>query len=253
MYSNYSIFTAIPIVQMEKDDFKCEKIEAYETIAALIALLIFVTITTISCYVYRFEIKVLLFEKLNWHPFDKQETDEGKLHDVYLMYCQADESWVLSTLLVGLTNCGYKTCVPDRDFAVGASTASEMAEAFSNTHRVLVVVSQSFINNKYAMSDFYHAYEHDRSATRRRFLVLVKLREKINFGKHEIFKKYLSTNYFLPIRVSSFWSRLRYWLPPIRQERLPAITDNISVDEAFIDEEEDDSSDVEPLILLDNL
>ena len=232
-----SFLLAVPIVQMDKDDFICKRKNAYEAIAALIALMIFVAITSISCYVYRFEIKVHLFEKLDWHPFDKQEEDDGKKHDVYLMYCQADESWVINTLLVGLNKFGYKTCVPDRDFAVGASTAAEMAEAFSKTRRVLVVLSQSFVNNKYAMSDFYHAYEHDRSATRRRFLVLVKLREKINFGRHDIFKKYLSTNYFLSITISSFWSRLRYWLPPIDEQRLPTITDNMATEDIASDEE----------------
>ena len=239
---------------MDKEEFQCEYSKAYETVAALTALMIFIIITSISCYVYRFEIKVLLFEKLDWHPFDKQEEDDGRKHDVYLMYCQADESWVINTLLVGLNKFGYKTCVPDRDFTAGASTAAEMAEAFSKTHRVLVVVSQSFVNNKYAMSDFYHAYEHARSATRRRFLVLVKLREKIDFGRHDIFKKYLSTNYFLPIRIRSFWSRLRYWLPPIYEQKLPAITDNMAEDIIAVEQDEefqDPRSDRAPLISLE--
>ena len=239
---------------MEKEDFNhCEELNIYATTAALIAFIIVASITSISCYVYRFEIKILLLEKLDWHPFDKQKEDDGKKHDVYLMYCQADESWVINTLLVGLNKFRYKTCVPDRDFTVGASTAAEMAEAFSKTRRVLVVLSQSFVNNKYAMSDFYHAYEHDRSATRRRFLVLVKLREKIDFGRHDIFKKYLSTNYFLPIRIRSFWSRLRYWLPPIEQQKLPAITDNMVDENIDTSDEFADSSDAAPLVQLENV
>ena len=228
---------------MEKKDFKCESIIDYIlTIISLSSLVIVTIIMSISCYIYRFEIKIHLFEKLDWHPFDKTKNEEDKEYDVYLLYCRNDEEWVINTLLVGLKHYGYRTCVPDRDFTVGASTAEEMSSAFSKTHRVLVVVSQSFIDDVNAMSDFYHAYEHDRSVTRGRFLVLIKLQNKINFGeRQEIFKRYLSTNYFVPVKSRSFWSRLRYWLAPIKEED---ITDSISERAA----EHEDMSPSDPLL-----
>lgn len=238
------VFTEYPIVQLEEEDFVCTGIEAYlSTIASLSALVIVVVALTITCYKYEFEIKIHLFEKFNWHPFDKQDREIGKEYDVYLMYCKDDEGYAINTLLVGLEQFGYKVFIGVRDFTIGASTAAEMAEAFSKSHRVLVVVSQKFLNNKYAMSDFYHAYEHDRSATRRRFLVLVKLRERLNIEQHDIFKKYLSTDYFLPARVKSFWHKLRYWLPPIEKKQLPASTDNIEEESESFEESEaiDDS------------
>ena len=226
--NNISLYiAAYPIVQMEKKDFKCESIIDYIlTIISLCSLVITTIIMSISCYIYRFEIKIHLFEKLDWHPFDKTKNEENKEYDVYLLYCRNDEEWVINTLLVGLKHYGYRTCVPDRDFTVGASTAEEMSSAFSKTHRVLVVVSQSFIDDVNAMSDFYHAYEHDRSVTRGRFLVLIKLQNKINFGeRQEIFKRYLSTNYFVPVKSRSFWSRLRYWLPSTRLQDIYGCTE----------------------------
>ena len=209
------------------------------TIAAIACLVVASIIIFITCYNYECEIKILLFEKFNWHPFDKQECEENKEHDVYLMYSHEDEFWVMNTLLEGLEKSGYRTFVPDRDFTVGASTADEMSNAFSKTRRVLVVISQKFINNRNAMSDFYHAYEHDRSSTGKRFLVLIKLKEKINFGeRHKIFQRYLNTNYFVPIQARYFWSRLHYWLPPPNNKQLPASTDNTEIDDEVFTSED---------------
>ena len=219
---------------MEKEEFVCEGIIPYMgTIFGLGCLVVTFVIISITCYVHEFELKIILFEKLNWHPFDNQEEPISKDYDVYLMYCQKDEHWVINTLLAGLERSGYRTCVPDRDFTVGAATAEEMAEAFEKTHRVLVVISQNFIDDVNSMSDFHHAYSHDRFSAQTRFLVFVKLREKINFRQqHEIFKRYLSTNYFVPVNARKFWSRLRYWLPPLKVDELPASTDNIEEEES---------------------
>lgn len=228
-------FVAHPIVQLDLNkDFICEGVDEFIAAIAAIGALICVVIATVmvgtSIYIYRFEIKILLFEKLNWHPFDKQDWTEDKEYDLYLMYDRKDESWTINTLLVGLERLGYRTCVSDRDFALGSSTAAEMAESFTKTHRVVVVVSQSFVDNDNAMSDFYHAYQHDRSPTGRRFLILINLNNNINFRDRHIFKKYISTNYFIPIQVSNFWVQIRYWLPRVKKLELPSITDNIESD-----------------------
>ncbi|XP_067935780.1 toll-like receptor 13 [Watersipora subatra] len=236
-----------PIVQMEEKDFVCQGILLYlGTILGLSFTVVTVIMVSIACYIYEFEIKVLLFEKLNWHPFDKQIEDEEKEHDAYLMYCTEDESWVISTLLAGLERSGYRTCVPDRDFTIGASTAEEMAQAFSKTHRVIVVISQSFVDNTNAMSDFFHAYNHDRSATQKRFLVLIKLQKDVKFGdRNEIFKRYISTNYYVSVRSKTFWPRLQYWLPNVKRRPLPDSMENI---EPELNEFADLTNDIHALV-----
>ena len=197
----------------------------------MISLLVTIIIISISCYIYDFELKILLFEKLNLHPFDKQLRDTEKEYDIFLLYNRDDEVWVVNTLRVGLEEFGYKLCIGARDFTVGAANTAELANALTNSHRVIVVVSQSFINNDRDMSDFYHACEYQSATTRQRFIILVKIRERLNFRDHDVLKTYLSTNYFVPIRARRFWPRLRYWLPPLQKKRIPASTDNIDEEE----------------------
>ena len=154
-------------------------------------------ITSITIYIYSFELKILLFEKFNLHPFDRTNQDhQQKDYDVYLMYCDADFNLAVHTLLPGLERLGYRVFVPERDMGLGAVTAEARANALTRSHRAVVLVSQSFIDTQSSMTEFFHAHEHENSATRKRFLVLIKLREKINYKNYDIFKKYFSTNFF---------------------------------------------------------
>lgn len=183
--------------------------------------------TSISVYIYSFELKILLFEKLNLHPFDRSKHDEDdKDYDVYLMYSDADLIWATQNLLPGIEKLGFRVFVAERDMELGAITAEARASALTRSHRVVVVVSQKFINSEVSMNEFYHADAHENSATRKRFLVLIKLikpNEKIDYKTHDIFKKYMSTNFFVSVRSRKFWYNLRYWLPMVR-DRLPDIT-----------------------------
>lgn len=180
--------------------------------------------TSVAVYVYSFELKIILFEKLNLHPFDRSSVDSESLdYDLYLMYNYADSPWATEKLLPGLEKFGYRVYVPERDMGIGEITAEARANAFASTHRVLVVVSQKFIDSGESMKEFFHAHEHENSTTRKRYLVLVKLNEKINYRTYDIFKKYMSTNFFVSVKSRKFWYNLRYWLPMVR-ERLPDIS-----------------------------
>lgn len=199
---------------MEKPDFICEGLTSYlAPILISPALAILVLILTVTIYVYNFQLKILIFEKFNLHPFDKDKEPQQKRYDVYVLCCLADIVWVKDILLEGLENYGYRTCVKERDFSLGGGEAQELSNTFAGTHRVLVVYSQRFINDGKAVSDFYHAYQYSKTLSRKRFLVFVKLDGRINFKEHKIFQNYLSTNSFVHVRSTRFWARIRYWLP----------------------------------------
>ena len=221
----YFDVVAYPIVQLEKTDFHCPGVVLYlAPIFISVAITIATLMTTITVYIYSFELKILLFEKLNLHPFDRTKVDSEDLqYDVYLMYNYKDARWATEKLLPGLEKLGYRVYVPDRDMGIGVITAEARSQAFSQTHRVVVVVSQRLIDNVESMNEFFHAHEHENSAIRKRFLVLIKLNKIIDYGDHDIFKKYISTNYFVSVRSSKFWYNLRYWLPMVR-EKLPDIS-----------------------------
>ena len=209
-------------------------------------------ITSITIYIYSFELKILLFEKFNLHPFDRTNQDhQQKDYDVYLMYCDADFNLAVHTLLPGLERLGYRVFVPERDMELGAVTAEARANALTRSHRAVVLVSQSFIDSQSSMTEFFHAYEHENSATRKRFLVLIKLSEKINYKNYDIFKKYFSTNFFVSVTSKKFWYNLRYWLPAVR-EQLPDITSCLDEEDENHNHQVQDTADDGRANLLEN-
>lgn len=240
------LLSDVPIILMNEDeDFPCDndsKYVKYIPVITVFAMLFILTmVVSMTIHIYAFELKILLFEKLNLHPLDRNKDDRTrKSYDAYLMYCDDDYRYATETLLVGLERCGYRIYVPDRDMALGAITAEARANALADSHRVIVVISQKFVNDDRSMCAFLHAFDHDNAPTRQRYLVLIRLRRKINFRHHDVFKKYLSTNFFVAANSKRFWSNLTYWLPLIRHS-LPDATSNIREDEIVEELSDDDN------------
>ena len=203
----------IPIMFMKEDDFICEGVVHYlASIIILTCVAVFTLIVGVSVSYYRFEIKILLFEKLNFHPFD-QNLGHGNDYDALLLYHPNDTQWVTDTLLTELENRGFRICVIERDFQLGGFRGEELHETLSKTHRVIVVISNDFIHSSNTITDFYHAYEYCKSMKRNRFLIFIELEENVDMMDHEVFRKYQTTNVFVKRRSSRFWARIAYWLP----------------------------------------
>lgn len=214
---------------MERDDFVCEGIAYYwPYIMMITAILLLVVILLSFAYFYRFEIGVLIFEKLNWHPFHRQEEEQSKKYDAYLMYSDHDYKWAQNTLLKGLEKCRYRIVDPLRDSITGRGTEEETAEFLQQSHRVILVLSQKLLSDKSVISDFYRAESQGKAYGNKRFIIMVVMHDKINFDDHPVFLRYINTNYFIMATCKRFWSRLFYWLPQTQlSDVLPDAGDNL--------------------------
>ena len=124
-----TLSTGIPIVQLEAQNFNCEESDYWSTIAAGSVLTVLIGLLLAGFAVYwQFEIAVFLYKSFNWNPFHKQEEEQGKKYDVYLIYCDSDYRWAQQTLLVGLENRQYQIVDPLRDSALGRITEEETDE-----------------------------------------------------------------------------------------------------------------------------
>ena len=187
----------------------------------VIMCLLLVIMLMVVIAIYHFELKLILFEKFNWHPFDPQELRSDKEHDVYVIYSDKDYIWVQRTLLVGLEQQGYRTVDRRRDFIIGVNDADQVVNFISNSHRVVVVLSQHFMTDREALKDFQQAETQCLAKGNRRFLIMITLQNKIDFGRREIFNQYIATNYFIPANSKRFWARLFYWIPQRSAQTLP--------------------------------
>ena len=199
---------------MERDDFVCSGMQNFWPYIMLITALILLTIILLCfVYYYRFEITVIIFEKLNWHPFDKQDEGLGKIYDAYLMYCDSDHKYAQNTILKGLEKKGYRKADHQRERELGALTEEETAKFLEQSHRVIVVVSQNVLSDTKVMHDFYRAESQGKARGKKRFIIMVVMHDKLNFGNHPVFLYYINTNYFIKATSNRFWPRLFYWLP----------------------------------------
>lgn len=112
---------------------------------------------------------------MNFHPFDKADDSEDNYHDIVLLHLDYEE-WIANTLEPELKKVGFNVFIPVIDIPLGTIYDQEMAKAFENTHRVIVVLSQKFIEDKeISMRGFYAAHSHVNPAKRKQFLVLIKM------------------------------------------------------------------------------
>ena len=153
---------------------------------------------------------MFLYKSFDWHPFHKQEEEQGKKYDAYLMYCDSDYRWAQQTLLVGLENRRYRIVDPLRDSALGRITEEETDEFLRQSHRVIVVVSQRFLSDGKVMSDFYRAETHGQANGNKRYIIMIQMHEGIKFNHHAVFLHYIKTNHFIKVTSRMFWACLFY-------------------------------------------
>ncbi|KAL4236267.1 hypothetical protein ACF0H5_004654 [Mactra antiquata] len=70
------------------------------------------------------------------------------LYDAFVSYHHDDSDWVIDKLLPTLeTEYGYKLCIHERDFDIGAYINDNIVQNVNNSKRMLLVASESFVNS----------------------------------------------------------------------------------------------------------
>lgn len=105
--------------------------------------LITVQLPTIKNYIYYFRLKRIGYVKLI--------NDQDYRYDAYVVYCEADEKWVIRTLVPKLESEGLQLCIPDREFRVGADRCGEIESAFQESKKILVILSNDFAKNEWCL------------------------------------------------------------------------------------------------------
>ena len=207
---------------MDRANFRCPRdIAIAVSISSCATFLIALAIV----YIFRLDIQILLFEHFNIRPFygakDKR-TDFNT--DAYLLYNDKDEHFA-EVLLKDLEKEGYQVYCPAADPNYGRCSVEVRSEKLDQTHRVLVVLSQAFVDSEESMRQFVHANEHrDSSTIRDRFFVFISLDQNINIGENSILKSYIRTRTYIQFKnnYKRLMTILRYWLPnPVQLPTAP--------------------------------
>ena len=213
-----------PMISVKDGDFICLKDEILGgglplKVAYILGTLIFILVLSGFIYRFREEIKLLIFTRLRWHPFDRvDDSDPSKIYDAFVSYSSRDREWVLNTLREKLESEDppYKLCIHDRDFLVGAPIFQNIFDSVKTSRRMIMVLSNNFLQSEWCMLEFRAAH---RKVLRDRtnYLIIVLLDDVDIKNLDDELNLYLRTNTYLKIDNKWFWERLRYALPQKRQ------------------------------------
>ena len=192
---------------------------------ALIGLAFGIVLTIVlgtAIYRYRGYIKVWLYTRFSFHPWDKvKEKPQEKDYDAFVSFCRKDADWVLKTLLPYLEapKCGFHLCVRDRDFVPGVTITKNIMTAIEYSRRTILVLTPDFIKSGWCDLEFQAAHKRaldDRS----NFLIVVVLKNVDDKDLDETLKLDMKTNTYVSVSDKWFWKKMLYAMPKVPIDKL---------------------------------
>ncbi|XP_054676404.1 toll-like receptor 2 [Grus americana] len=126
-------------------------------ITACVAILVVLVLTGLC---WRFD--GLWYVRMGWYwcmakrkQYEKRP--ENKPFDAFISYSEQDANWTKENLLKKLETDGFKICYHERDFKPGHPVLGNIFYCIENSHKVLFVLSQSFVNSCWCQYELYFA------------------------------------------------------------------------------------------------
>ncbi|KFP37032.1 Toll-like receptor 2 type-1 [Chlamydotis macqueenii] len=126
-------------------------------ITACVAVLVVLVLTGLC---WRFD--GLWYVRMGWYwcmakrkQYEKRP--ENKPFDAFISYSEQDANWTKENLLKKLEKDGFKICYHERDFKPGHPVLGNIFYCIENSHKVLFVLSPSFVNSCWCQYELYFA------------------------------------------------------------------------------------------------
>ncbi|KFQ34219.1 Toll-like receptor 2, partial [Mesitornis unicolor] len=126
-------------------------------ITACVAVLVVLVLTGLC---WRFD--GLWYVRMGWYwcmakrkQYEKRP--ENKPFDAFVSYSEQDANWTKEHLLERLETDGFKICYHERDFKPGHPVLGNIFYCIENSHKVLFVLSPSFVNSCWCQYELYFA------------------------------------------------------------------------------------------------
>ena len=87
---------------------------------------------------------------------------DGKEFDAFVSFCSNDGFAEVKLLLKILENAKpyYKLCVHQRDWLAGEWISENIIGSIRNSRRVIVMLSEKYVNSPWCMFEFHRAHAH---------------------------------------------------------------------------------------------
>ena len=110
------------------------------------ACLLFAAVVSPLLYLFRMEIKVLLYIKFGIHPYDKSHEEASETIDCLVIHSKHGTDWVMANVVKYLEASAYSfnVYVAERDFVVGYSIEENLTRLVRKSKRVMFCLSDDF-------------------------------------------------------------------------------------------------------------
>nr|WRW24909.1 Toll-like receptor 1 [Sinohyriopsis cumingii] len=185
------------------------------TLTTLLGTLVILVIIVFVIFWNRDFLKVWIYVKFGWRICNKEEeqADVYKPYDAFVSYSSKDEDYVVHDLVPVLEkNMNYRLCVHYRDFPVGAAIADNILSSVESSKRVIVVLSNNFVESEWCHYEFQIA--HQRLLAEKKNRIIMILLGDIDKSKlvPEL-KDYIQTNTYVNQDDAWFWEKIQYAMP----------------------------------------
>ncbi|TDG42670.1 hypothetical protein AWZ03_010915 [Drosophila navojoa] len=182
-------------------------------------LVIVICLFSVVYLIYQQELKIWLYNhNLCLWFVSEEELDKDKTYDAFISYSHKDEQLIgelLPKLETGLH--AYRVCLHGRDWLVGDCIPEQIVRTVNDSKRVIIVLSQHFINSVWARMEFRIAYQATLQDKRKRIIIILYKELEHFEGIDSELRAYLKLNTYLKWGDPLFWSKLRYAMPHNRR------------------------------------
>ncbi|KFU84610.1 Toll-like receptor 2 type-1 [Chaetura pelagica] len=127
---------------------------------AITTCVTFLVVLVLTGLCWRFD--GLWYVRMGWYwcmakrrQYEKRP--ENKPFDAFVSYSEQDANWTKNNLLAKLETNGFKICYHERDFKPGHPILGNIFYCIENSHKVLFVLSPSFVNSCWCQYELYFA------------------------------------------------------------------------------------------------
>ncbi|XP_034474758.1 protein toll [Drosophila innubila] len=182
-------------------------------------LVIVACLISVVFLIYQQELKIWLYNHnlcLWW--VSEEELDKDKTYDAFISYSHKDEL-LIAELLPKLENGlhAFRVCLHGRDWLVGDCIPEQIVRTVNDSKRVIIVLSQHFIDSVWARMEFRIAYQATLQDKRKRIIIILYKELEHFEGIDSELRAYLKLNTYLKWGDPLFWSKLHYAMPHNRR------------------------------------
>lgn len=203
------------IIDLTDTDLCPSSIFLYVSLAlGLLGTILLASLLVLIFTRYRLYIKAWLYA--NGQTWVKEnETQEEKLFDAFLSYHEDDEEFVFSDIVPILENSEpeFTVCIPNRDIVCGMFSVLAHLEAMRDSRRIIVILTQKYINDVSCMSIFQQAYQQSLEDKVHRVILIEVEHIRMSEDMNPQLVTILESNNCIPWQGSLFLERLYYAMP----------------------------------------